>query len=99
MKIYIDSEYRCHTTNTDDTFREVETDVFDGKCDAFIEGYRYIPAGESWIRSDGKVFRGEMTAPWKDYHVLDGMQRAYELGMLAEYEAALSEIETALGVG
>ena len=39
MKIYIDSEYCCHTINPDGVFQEIETDFFDGKCDDFIEGY------------------------------------------------------------
>lgn len=91
MIIYIDSGYRCHTTNQNDTFREVETSFFDGKCQTFIEGYRFIPSGKSWTRSDGVVFHGEMVAPWKDYNELDAAQREYEKQLIAEYEAALSE--------
>ena len=95
--IYIDSDYKCHTAN-DGTMTAVETSFFDGKCDAFIEGYRFIPAGESWTRSDGVMFTGKMVAPWKPYDQLDSAQREYERNQIAEYEAALSEIETALGV-
>lgn len=95
--IYIDSEFRCHVTN-DGTMTAVETDFFDGKCDTFIEGYRFIPAGKSWTRSDGVVFNGEMIAPWKNYSKLNNAQREYERQLLVEYEAALTEIETALGV-
>lgn len=84
MKIYIDSEFKCYTTN-DDTRREVETDFFDGKCDTFIEGYRLIPAGEIWTRSDGFVFTGEMISPWKPYSELDAAQREYEHQRLSEY--------------
>lgn len=98
MKIYIDSEFKCHTTNTGDTFREIETPFFDGKCDTFIEGYRFVPVGETWTRSDGQVFRGEMVAPWKPYSELDTIQREYEKQLIATYETALSEIEIALGV-
>ena len=90
MKIYIDSEFKCHTSNPDGTFREVETDFADGKCDAFIEGYRFVPAGETWVRSDGKVFRGEMIAPWRDYNELDTAQREYERERLADAEKALA---------
>ena len=95
--IYIDSEFKCHTVN-DGTMTPVETDFFDGKCDTFIEGYRFVPFGESWIREDGMVFTGEMVAPWKDYTELDATQREYERQLLAEYESALAEIEKALGV-
>lgn len=73
--VYIDSEYKCHTTNTDGTFREVKKDLFPGKCAEFVEGYRYIPPGETWTRHDGVVFKGEMTAPWKPYVELDAVQR------------------------
>ena len=98
MKIYIDSEFKCHTTNPDGAFREVEADFFDGKCDIFIEGHRFIPKGESWKRSDGAVFTGEMVSPWKDNVELDTAQHEYEQRQIAEYESALSENETALGV-
>jgi hypothetical protein len=87
--IYIDNDYRCHAANPDGAFREVETDAFDGKCDAYINGYRYIPAGESWTREDGEVFKGEMIAPAVDYAELDDVQRDY---MLAEYEALINEL-------
>lgn len=85
MKIYIDSDFKCHTTNTDGTYREVETDFFDGKSNEFIKGFRFVPSGESWTRSDGVAFEGEMIAPWKDYHKLDTAQRVYEQQRLAEY--------------
>lgn len=95
--IYIDSEFKCHTVN-DGTMIAVETDFFDGKCDAYIDGYRYVTAGETWVREDGVVFTGEMIAPWKPWDELDVAQREYERQQLAAYEAALSEIEAALGV-
>lgn len=97
MTIYLDDDFKCHTS-VDDTMTAVETDAFDGKCPEYIEGYRYVPAGQSWTRSDGAVFEGEMIAPWKDWKELDAAQREYERQQLAAYEAALSEIETALGV-
>ena len=87
--IYLDSEFKCHITN-DGNMTAVETDFFDGKCDTFVEGYRFVPAGESWTRSDGKVFKGEMIAPWKPYSELAAYQLQYET-MLAEAEAAYQE--------
>lgn len=102
--IYIDSEFKCHIAN-DGTMTAVETDFFDGKCDAYIEGYRFIPSGKTWVREDGVEFSGEMVAPWKPWDELDKAQREYEreqyaavAAQNAEYEAALAEIETALGV-
>lgn len=104
MKIYIDSDFKCFTA-PGDGLTEVETDFFDGKCDAYIEGYRFVPERQSWTREDGEVFAGEMASPWKDWEELDGVQREYEreqhqelVSQNAEYEAALSEIEEALGV-
>lgn len=95
--IYIDSDFKCHVSD-DGTMTAVETDFFDGKCDAMTEGYRFVPAGQSWTRSDGAVFRGEMIAPWKPWEELDAAQRAYERELLRQYEQALAEIEAALGV-
>lgn len=83
--IYVDSDYKCHVTN-DGTMTAVETDAFDGMCDTYIEGYRFVPSGESWTRSDGEVFHGEMISPWKDYAELDAAQRAYEREKLADLE-------------
>ena len=104
MMIYIDSEFKCHASD-DGTMTAVETDVFDGRCDTYVEGYRFIPAGQTWTRADGVIFTGEMISPWKPWAELDAAQREYEreqyqtvVAQNAEYEAALSEIETALGV-
>lgn len=102
--IYIDSEFKCHVTSGED-LTPIETDAFDDKCNIYIQGYRFIPAGQTWTRADGVVFTGEMIAPWKPWAELDTAQREYEreqyqalAAQNAEYEAALSEIETALGV-
>ena len=77
MKVFIDSEYKCHTEEGEGR-REFLTPFFEGKCRAFIEGYRYIPEDETWEREDGTVFRGLMIAPWKDYAILSAAQEAYE---------------------
>lgn len=95
--IYLDSDFKCHISG-DDTMTAVETAAFDGKCDTYIEGYRFVPSGKTWVREDGAVFTGEMIAPWKPWGTLDAAQRAYERQLVAEYEAALQEIEEALGV-
>lgn len=76
-KIYIDSDFLCHTA-AGDGLQEIETDFFDGKCAAFIEGYRFVPAGESWTREDGTMFTGEMAAPVRDYAELEEIQSAVE---------------------
>lgn len=89
MIIHIDSDFKCHVTD-DGTLTTVETDFFDGKCTTFVEGYRFVPDGQRWIRSDGVVFTGEMIAPWKSYNELDAAQREYERERLADAENALA---------
>lgn len=86
--IYLDSDFKCHAAD-DGTMKAVETDYFDGKCPEYIEGYRFVPAGQSWTREDGTVFCGEMAAPWKPWQELDKAQRGYERELLAEYAEAL----------
>ena len=95
--IFIDDDCKCHTVNYG-TMTSVETGFFDGKCAAYIDGYRFVPSGGEWTRFDGVVFRGEMIAPWKPWRELDAAQRAYERQQLADYEQALTEIEATLGV-
>ena len=97
MTIYIDDDYKCHVSNADGR-REIETGNFDGKCPEWIESYRFVPEGETWTREDGEVFKGEMVTPWKDLSEAYTAQTAYLERQNAQYEAALSEIEAALGV-
>ena len=88
MTIYLDKDYKCHVEN-DGTMTTVETDFFDGKCTEFIEGYRFVPDGTVWTRSDGVVFNGEMTSPWKPYSQLAKAQMEYEL---ADMQTALETL-------
>lgn len=92
MTIYIDNDYKCHTS-PGEGLTAVETDAFDGKCRRYIEGYRFVPAGESWTRSDGAVFTGEMVAPWRDHAILAELQSIYE-----EEQAKQAEMEAALEI-
>nr|DAO45776.1 MAG TPA: hypothetical protein [Caudoviricetes sp.] len=75
--IYLDADFRCHVA-PGNGLTPVETAVFDDKCDAYIEGYRFVPGGKTWIREDGVEFTGEMIAPWKPWGELDAAQREYE---------------------
>ena len=77
MIIYIDNYYKCHLSD-DGTRRAFELPFFDSKCAEFIEGYRYVPAGETWTRSDGQTFTGEMITPWRDYSSLAAIQAAVD---------------------
>lgn len=87
MIIYIDSDFKCYTTNPNGNYREIETNSFDGKCQAFIEGCRYIPFGETWTREDGVIFGGGMTAPFEDSYLIEAYQRQYEADKQIENEA------------
>ena len=87
MKIYIDNDYKCHTSPADG-LTAIETDAFDGKCRQYIEGYRFVPAGEIWTREDGQTFTGEMVAPWRPYEILAELQALYE----EEQTKAMEEI-------
>lgn len=92
MKIYIDNDYKCHIVD-DGSMTAVETNFFEGKCAAFVEGYRFVPEGETWTRADGVEFSGEMITTWKDYKILKAYQEQYE-EMLPEQE----KLQTALNI-
>ena len=95
MTIYIDSEYKCYTS-PGDNLTAIDTSFFDGKCKAYIEGYRFVPSGETWIREDGQVFIGGMVAPWRPYEILAEFQAIYEeeQAKQADMAAALDAIYT-----
>ena len=79
--IYVDKDFKCHATNPDGTLREVDTDFFPGKCQAFVEGYCYDDR-------DGYV----RIYPWHPYEALDQEQREYERRQLEEAQTALGII-------
>lgn len=55
--IFLDSDFMCHLENAQGR-TPIETDVFDGIVDAAIPYYRYIPQGEEWTDSKGRVLHG-----------------------------------------
>lgn len=65
--------------DTENTLTETElpTDIFEGKCDAFIMGYRY---GEEVCGEDaeGNPIKGIVCTPYKDLGMLDALQNQYE---------------------
>lgn len=76
--IYLNSDFQCSVAEKEDTVQHIETDYFDGKCNAWIEGYRFVPQGQTWTRADGVEFGGQMAAPFKDYSYLEMVQSVYD---------------------
>ena len=95
MTIYLDSDFKCYAA-TADGLTAVDTDYFDGKCQAYIEGYRFVPSGQTWTRPDGVTFVGEMVSPWKSWRELDAAQRAYEQEQLESLTAQNAELLDAM---
>lgn len=93
MKIFIDNVFKCHAESAEG-LRGFDVPFFDGKCPTFIEGYRYVPDGETW-HYNGYDFKGEMICPWKPYKELELAQNNYELqlqiNMLKECVLEMSE--------
>lgn len=97
MTIYIDNDYKCYVSAADGR-RAIETDAFDGKCPEWIESFRFVPAGETWVQDNGLIFRGEMVTPWNELGEAYAAQEAYVSAQNRQYEAALTAIENALEV-
>lgn len=95
MKLYLDSDFRCHFTD-DGTMRPFETDMLDGKCKEYIEGYRIVPDGETWTAEDGTVYKGFMFCPAVEIGTLEYAQRQYDADMAAA--ADMIEALNILGV-
>ena len=95
MTIYIDKDFRCFA-EPGEGLEAVQTEFFDGKAPGYIEGYRFVPAGERWTREDGAGFSGEMAAPWKDWEGLDKIQRVYEREQIPALTAQNDELVEAM---
>lgn len=96
MTFYIDDEYNIHTKD-EFGLTAIETDFFNSKCETFIEGHRFVPAGETWTREDGETF-SNMISPWKDMAELDAAQWEYERAQLAALKAQNADMAAALEV-
>lgn len=82
MLIYLDSENRCHAAD-DGSMRSVEDSFFDGKCAAFIEGYKLE-------EKDGL----RHIYPFEDSRILEAYQKQYE-AMLPELEQIKTDLADA----
>lgn len=93
MTIYIDNDCKCHVSNPDGIYTAIEaTEQFNGKCAAYIEGFRVRPEGFTYVREDGKGFGpdGYSVSPWRDLNLLEEFQAQYE-AQLAAAAAAYAE--------
>lgn len=88
--IHLDKEFHCYTEAGPTTVQSVETDFFDGKCAAYIEGHRFVPYGQSYTAEDGTVYVGGMISPWKPDAELSAAQDQYERDQ-AELSSAYQE--------
>ena len=89
MTVYIDKGYKCHA-NQADGLTAIETDFFDGKCTAYIEGFRFVPADQMWTNPNGITYAGEMVTPWKPFNELEAVQREYEH---EQFESVVNDLE------
>lgn len=90
MTIYIDNDCKCHVSNPNGTYTEIEApEQFNGKCAAYIEGFRIRPEGYTYTREDGKVFGpdGKSVSPWKPLNELEAAQTKYELEQMKQTQA------------
>lgn len=80
MTIYIDNDFACHAEDIGGC-RAFDVEFFNNKCATYISGYRYVPSGETWTRSDGVQFSGEMISVLShvDKRFLDAAQTQYEI--------------------
>nr|DAE37834.1 MAG TPA: hypothetical protein [Caudoviricetes sp.] len=94
MTVYIDTDCKVYASPAEGR-AEHEDSFFDNKCTNLVESYRYVPAGETWTREDGKEFTG-MIAPWRNIHQYDGEQQQYLLEQLTATRAESADMQAAL---
>ena len=68
----------------------LETDLFDGFGEAYIEGHLFVPEGMTMTRPTGEQLHGPFIQPWKDSVFLAGCQMQYE-AIRADLAAAYQE--------
>lgn len=96
--VFIDNDCKCHVTNPNGTYTEIETpEQLKDKCAAYIEGFRVKPEGYTFVREDGKVFGpdGDSISPWRDLAFLEEFQTQYEAQLEAADAAYQEGVNTA----
>lgn len=95
MTYYLDGDFRVHVQQNEAgtlTPWVDSTGFFGGKCDAFIEGYRVVPMGATWVRPDGCEFRGEMITPAVNPIGLLAAQVDSDKAVIADLDADVVEL-------
>jgi hypothetical protein len=95
MYLYLDGQCMAHARQDEQSARtpwEDRSGVFAGKCDAFIEGFRIVPEGQTWTREDGAAFSGLMIAPAADPKELLAAQTEADGETIAALDAMVVEL-------
>lgn len=99
MIVYIDSNFKCHTTN-DGTMTPVEEEFFDYKCKEFIEGYCLKPDNMVWVLDSGEILSdGKIITNFKPYSELNLAQQKYDREQLDLYRNQEVELNTSYQEG
>lgn len=95
MVLYLDDQRRVHVRQNEAGMLAPWEDAagfFTGKCQAFVEGYRVVPEGQTWTRVDGAVFSGLMIAPAADPGLLSAAQAQADGETIAQLDAAVVDL-------
>ena len=88
---YLDAQCCLHLSPADGrTPWEDVNGYFDNKCPEYIEGFRVVPEGKTWVRDDGTEFSGPMIAAAVPFEEIDAAQREYEQAEMADMRNALA---------
>ena len=93
--LYLDGNYIAHAEQDTEGLRipwEDSCGFFTAKCPAFIEGYRVVPEGKTWIREDGAVFTGLMIAPVVNPTILQTLQAVVDDTTITQLDTDVVEL-------
>lgn len=98
MSIYIDVECKCHVSNPNGIYTEIPMpEQLNGKCAAYIEGFRVRPVGFTYVNEKGETFgpEGSSVSAWRDIDLLNEFQAQYEAQLTAAAAAYEEGVNTA----
>lgn len=78
--VYVDKDSVCHAAD-DGTMTAVETDFFDGCCDAFVEGF-CLEVSDGWKKIYPRRPTAELCAAQRQYEADQAaLEQAYREGV------------------